>query len=90
MIKYLLRILNANNRDYGYKYGQNESIVVQAYAGDLLIFADTREILDNLLKATDDFMRYPKIILNPSKCKIIINNPNCHAVSGLFIPDKQT
>jgi hypothetical protein len=67
-----LRRLNAVYQDLGYKYDGNKYMVVQAYADDLLIFADSRE---NLLSATGDFMRYARITFNPSKCRIVVNNP---------------
>jgi hypothetical protein len=88
-IDLLLRRLNANYQDFGYKYGHNKSIVVQEYADDLLIFENSKENLDSLLKVADDFMKYAMIMLNPSKYKIIVNNPSHRLISDIFLPDKQ-
>ena len=85
----LLRRLNAVYQDLGYKYDGNKSMVVQANADDFLIFADTRENLENLLRATGDFMRYARITFNPSKCRIVVNNPRHQMISDIFLPDKQ-
>jgi hypothetical protein len=85
----LLRRLNENYQDFGYKYGRNKSIVALAYADDLLIFADSKENLDNVLRATDYFIKYAKITFNPDKCRIIVNNLSHHIISDTFLPDKQ-
>jgi hypothetical protein len=85
----LLRRLNGNYQDFGYKYGHNKSIVAQAYADDLLIFADSKKSLDNLLQATDVFMRYARITFNTDKCRIIVNNPSYHVISDTFLPDRR-
>jgi hypothetical protein len=55
----------------------------------ILIFADSKEHLDSLLQATDDFMKYARIRFNPNKCKIIVNNPSHRIILDIFLPDKQ-
>jgi hypothetical protein len=42
---------------------------MQAYADELLIFADIKEHLNTLRDELEDFMKYAHINFNPQKCK---------------------
>jgi hypothetical protein len=75
----------------GYDYGENEyqqCKVVQAYADDLLIFTESKENLNELASVLITFMEFTKISFNPSKCKLIINNPTGEIIPELTLPNE--
>jgi hypothetical protein len=69
----LLRRLNSSKcKDLGYKFDNipSNNLVIQAYADDILLFADS---LDHLLKELEiihEFLELSNIFLNPKKCEL--------------------
>ena len=55
----------------GYYINENCRLTIQAYADDLVIFADTREGLQANLNIVEEFLRYSKIQVNANKCHTI-------------------
>jgi hypothetical protein len=58
--------------------------VIQAYTDDLLVFADTRELLNIFLEGLIQFMEYGHIRFNPKKCKIVIHKGEKIPIAPLF------
>jgi hypothetical protein len=59
---------------------------MQAYADDLLLFADTKEHLNMLIDVITEFMRYARIAFNSSKCRLFIHNPHHEDIAVTFLP----
>jgi hypothetical protein len=68
----LIRRLDHYKDQFGYKFGQcmkEQSKAVQAYAGDVLLFSDSREGVQAELDLVKEFVQFTKIELNPKKCR---------------------
>jgi hypothetical protein len=61
--------------------------VIQAYADDLLVFADTRDHLNTLVDGLIQFTEYAHIIFNPKKCKILIHKAEKILITPLSLQD---
>jgi hypothetical protein len=64
----LLNVKKKSNR--GYRVG-SQTISVQAYADDVVIFAETKENMAALLKTVEDFTQYSRLAVNAKKCRSI-------------------
>jgi hypothetical protein len=63
----LLRYLKKNFEDYGYKYYEENELqikIVQAYADDLLLYANSKENMDHLIEGIISYMNYAQININ--------------------------
>jgi hypothetical protein len=84
----LIRNIRRRYSDCGYKYDEDSKRkVIQGYADDLLIFADTREHLNQLVEELIQFMGYAHINFNPKKCRILIRNAEKIGISPLWLPN---
>jgi tRNA G10 N-methylase Trm11 len=54
----------------GYRVG-SQTIYVQVYADDVVIFSETKENMEALLKTVEDFTQYCRLAVNAKKCKFI-------------------
>jgi hypothetical protein len=54
----------------GYRIG-SQTIYVQVYADDVVIFSETKENMEALLKTVEDFTQYCRLAVNAKKCKFI-------------------
>ena len=52
----------------GYKIKEGCSLKIQAYADDIIIFANTREGLQTNLNIVNEFLNYAKVSVNTNKC----------------------
>ena len=55
----------------GYRINEECRLTIQAYADDIVTFADTREGLQANLDIVDSFLKYAKIQVNANKCHTI-------------------
>jgi hypothetical protein len=84
----LIRNVRRNYKECGYKYDTDyKSKVIQAYADDLLIFADTKEHLNQLMEELTQFMNYAHINFNPRKCRILIHNAEKIQIAPTYLPN---
>ncbi|GMO19738.1 MAG: hypothetical protein Ta2E_10790 [Mycoplasmoidaceae bacterium] len=83
-----LRRLNEHFKELGYEYDNGKTITAQAYADDLLIFSKVNQEMKTIMRAVEDFMDYARILFNPKKCKIILNNPNKEYVEKIALKDE--
>jgi hypothetical protein len=83
----LIRNIRERYQECRYNYDKEERKVMQAYADDLLVFADTREHLKTLVEGLILFMEYTHIRFNPKKCKILIHNAEKITIPNLYLPD---
>jgi hypothetical protein len=86
-IEPLIRNIREGYQECGYSYDKEKRKVIQAYADDLLIFADTREHLNTLVERLILFVEHAHISINPKKCKILIHNAEKIMISPLYLPD---
>jgi hypothetical protein len=86
----LIRNIRIKYAECGYEYDKNnKKKLIQGYADDLLIFADTRDHLNQLIDALIQFMGYAHINFNPKKCRILIHNAEKIETPPLFLPDAE-
>jgi hypothetical protein len=85
----LIRNIREKYQECGYSYDDQERKKerkkgTQAYADDLLVFADTREHLNILVEGLVNFMKYAHTNFNPKKCRILIHNPEKISILPYF------
>jgi hypothetical protein len=88
----LLRYLRRNFEEFGYKYYEGRDLqtnIAQAYADDLLLFANSKENIDHLIDGVITYMNYAQININPDKCKILVYNRNEEVDPDFTLPDAQ-
>jgi hypothetical protein len=88
----LIRCINRDYKQLGYSYYIDDILpkkAVQAYADDLLLFADSRDGLNHLIDITCDFMSFAHINFNPDKCRIMQFNPSSSIDVDFLLPDDQ-
>jgi hypothetical protein len=88
----LLRYLRRNFEEFGYKYYEGRELqtkIVQAYAHDLLLFANSKENMDHLIDEVITYMNYAQININPDRCKILVYNRNGEVDPDFTLPDAQ-
>jgi hypothetical protein len=84
----LIRNIRRRYSECGYEYDtDSQRKVIQGYADDLLIFADTREHLNQLKEELIQFMGYAHINFNPKKCRILVHNAEKIEIPLLFLPE---
>jgi hypothetical protein len=54
-------------KSYGYWWGDNDGVTAQAYADDILLFANSYDNMMELIRAVQDFIRESNIQPNPKK-----------------------
>jgi hypothetical protein len=87
----LIRYINSKCKDYGYRYqsnGNNARKVIQAYADDILIFSDSKRRLNDICDVVVSFMNYARILFNPDKCVLYVNNLDKEPIPDLTLPDE--
>jgi hypothetical protein len=59
-------------KQYGFKVNDNldDNIVCQAYADDILLFAEGYDNIRKLLDTLNSYLVFAQISLNPSKCEV--------------------
>jgi hypothetical protein len=80
----LIRNIRERYQECGNSFDTGKRKVIQEYAEDLLVFADTREHLNRLVDGLVQFMEYARISFNPKKCKILIHNSEKIIIQPLF------
>jgi hypothetical protein len=68
----LLKAVESLHREDGYSMligSENIVTSIQAYADDILLFSESKEGMDNILKTVELFGEYANIRLNPKKCQ---------------------
>jgi hypothetical protein len=58
-------------KKYGYWWSNDDGVTPQAYADDILLFANSYEHMLKLAEVVQDFIRRSNIQLNPKKCEIL-------------------
>jgi hypothetical protein len=86
----LIRNIRKRYLECGYEYSSDSKRkVIQGYADDLLVFADTREHMNQLIGELIQFMGYAHTNFNPKKCRILVHNAEKIEILPLFLPDAQ-
>jgi hypothetical protein len=83
----LIRNIRENYQECGYNYDGEDKKVIQVYADNLLVFADTIEHLNTLVEGLIQFMEYAHMNFNPKKCIILIHNAEKILIPPLLLPD---
>jgi hypothetical protein len=83
----LIRNIREGYLECEYSYDREKRKVIQAYADDLLIFANTRDHSNTLVEGLIQFMEYAHISFNPKKSKILIHNAEKILIPPLSLPD---
>jgi hypothetical protein len=81
--------IRENYQECVYNYDGQLRKVIQAYADDLLVFADIRNHMNILVDRFEDFMKYEHINFNPNKCKILIHNPEKEMIVQVQLPNEK-
>jgi hypothetical protein len=84
--------LRKNFEDFGYKYYEGNELqtkIVQAYADDLLLFANSKENMDHLIDGMITYMNYAQININPDKCKILVYDRSGEVNVDFTLPDAE-
>jgi hypothetical protein len=58
-------------KQYGYWWGINDGVTAQAYADDILLFANSYDSMMELVRVVQDFIRESNIQVNPKKCEML-------------------
>jgi hypothetical protein len=88
----LLRYLRRNFEEFGSKYNEGRELqtkIVQAYADDLLLFANSKENMNHLIDGVITYMNYAQININPDKCKFLVYNRNGEVDADFTLPHAQ-
>jgi hypothetical protein len=56
---------------YGYWWGDNDGVTAQAYAEDVLLFANSYDNMMELVCVVQDFIMESNVQLNPKKCEML-------------------
>jgi hypothetical protein len=68
----LIEKLNSKElKKFGYYWNDEDGVTAQAYADDILLFANSFESLQSLVEIVNDFNYHSNIQLNPKKCEIL-------------------
>jgi hypothetical protein len=68
----LIEKLNSRElKRFGYYWNDEDGVTAQAYADDILLFANSFESLRELVEIVNDFNCHSNIQLNPKKCEIL-------------------
>jgi hypothetical protein len=81
--------MRQENHKYAYQTEQFQCNLIQTYADDTLLIANSAEGLQQLIDDADTFFRFVHIKLNPNKCEIFRTNSKTYQIIRIAGENKE-